>query len=90
MPNNLHLVPAATTPDPVSSFECAARLRARVLRRACFSSQLTCAEFYRVGLTSIRCYESGERKIPGWYLMALEQRARELRVTVAAPVAEAA
>lgn len=82
MPSNLRSLSTPATPDPVLQFETVARQRAIFLRLACFPSQLACAEYYRVGLTSVSCYEAGERKIPGWYVTALEQRARELGVAV--------
>jgi hypothetical protein len=87
MVSKLRLLPPSSPSGVTHRFETIARLRARVLRRACFKSQMACADFYKIGLASVCRYERGSVKIPGWYLVALEERARELGVALATKAA---
>jgi hypothetical protein len=78
----------ATLPVPSRAnwsarFETQARLRFRVLVRACFATLEACADYLKVDPKSVSRWFRGARKVPAWTLMALEERARESAVVVA-------
>lgn len=80
---NLRLLPGAATTDVSLRFETVARLRFRVLSRACFDTQEACADYLKTTVRSVQRWLRGSVRVPGWVLMALEQRARELNVRIA-------
>jgi hypothetical protein len=80
---NLRIAHVAATPPLAHRYETAARLRFRVLVRACFKTQEECATYLGVGLRSVSRWVRAKARIPGWTLLALEERARECRVEVA-------
>jgi hypothetical protein len=82
-PRNLRLVPGAATTDVSLRFETVARLRFRVLARACFSTQEECADYLKTSVRSVQRWFRGAVRVPAWVLMALEQRSRECGVAVA-------
>ncbi len=86
----LRSVPPPATSSMAHHFETRARLRFKVLLVACFASQQECADYLKVGLRSVNRYSLGHTGVPGWVLMALEEKAREMRVVVAQPEREAA
>lgn len=76
---NLRIVYAPTMPTTAAHFDEVARLRLRNLRRACFSSQLEASIVLALPLRSLARWES-RGGVPGWVLVAFEQRARDLGV----------
>jgi hypothetical protein len=85
MTQNLRIVPGLATTDVSLRYETVARLRVRVLIRACFPTHEACAVYLKTSERTVQRYWGGKVRVPGWVLMALEQRARECGVAVEQP-----
>ena len=81
--SKLRLVAEPSTAKWSDRYETLARLRFKVLVLACFDTLEACACYLRVDPKTVSRWRTGARKVPGWVLMALEEKAREMRVVVA-------
>jgi hypothetical protein len=83
MPTKIITLRLVATSERLSRAETRAWLRAKVLRRACYSTQEECAIDFGMSPVTVHKYEARKMKIPARYLVALEDKARELGFVIA-------